>query len=184
MTNVEPTGQDPCNGYRNTLGLGAERGGTLRERPPLSLALFVIDTQRYALDLAAVERVLPLVAVTPLPHAPAIALGLINIHGEIIPVVDIRRRFGFPPRGVGLTGHLLIARTARRAVALQVDEVLGTLEFEADAVRPAADVLPGIGHVAGIVALADGLLFIHDLDTFLSLEEDDQLTAAIEEARR
>jgi purine-binding chemotaxis protein CheW len=149
----------------------------------LPLVVFVIEGQRYALRLPAVERVLPLVEASPLPEAPVIALGVINLHGQVIPVLDIRRRFGFPARAYGPTAHLLVARTRRRTLAVPVDEVLGVQEVAATTVTAPADVLPGIGHVAGIVALADGLLFIHDLETFLSLDEEHRLEEALEAMR-
>jgi purine-binding chemotaxis protein CheW len=150
----------------------------------LRLVVFVIEEQRYALPLAAVERILPMVAVSPLPEAPAVALGVINVHGQVLPVLDIRRRFGLPPRDYDLRSHLLLARTSRRTLALPVDEVLGVSEVAAEAVAPPDAILPGIGHVAGIVALADGLLFIHDLDAFLSLDEERRLTESLEEIGR
>lgn len=124
-----------------------------------------------------------MVAVSPLPNAPAVALGAINVHGSVIPVVDIRRRFGFPPRDYGITAHLLVARTSRRTLAVPVDEVLGVKEVAAETVTAPDSVLPGIGHVSGIVALADGLLLIHDLDTFLSLDEEQRLREALEEMK-
>lgn len=138
-----------------------------------------MDRQRYALELRAVERVLPMVAVSPLPQAPPIALGVINLHGQVIPVLDLRRRFGWPARDYGIGGHLLVARTSRRLLALPLDEVTGVQEVAPPAVVPPAAVLPGIGHVAGIVTLPDGLLFIHDLDTFLSLEEEQTLDGSL-----
>ena len=149
--------------------------------PSLRLVVFVIEGQRYALPLRAVERVLPIVAVSPLPKAPAVALGVINVHGQVIPVVDIRLRFGFPPRDYGLTAQLVVARTARRTLVVPVEEVLGVTEVATEGITSPDAVLPGIGHVAGIVTLADGLLFIHDLDTFLSLDEEQRLTEALEE---
>ena len=145
-----------------------------------SLVVFAIEGQRYALNLPVVERVLPIAEVSPLPEAPPIALGVINIHGQVIPVLDIRQRFGLPPCEYGLTARLLVARTRRRMLAVPVDEVFGVSEITAEAVASPDDVLPGIGHVAGIVALADGLMFIHDLDTFLSLDEEQRLTDALE----
>lgn len=147
----------------------------------ITLVVFDVERQRYALPLHDVERVLPMVAVSPLPKAPAVAIGVINLHGKIIPVLDVRRRFGLPSRDYGLTAHLLVARTVRRIVALPVDEVLGVRNVATDTVTPPDGVLPGIGHVAGIAALADGLLFIHDLETFLSLDEERRLTDAMEE---
>jgi len=158
-------------------------GDDLRS-PVLSLVIFSLEGQRYALGLPAVERVLPMVEVSPLPNAPPITLGVINYHGMVIPVLDIRRRFSFPPRDYGLTAHLLVARTSRRTLAVPVDEVLGVKEVAEVAVTPPEVILPGIGHVAGIVALAEGLLFIHDLATFLSLDEEHRLTEALEEKGR
>lgn len=149
--------------------------------PVLQLVVFVIEGQRYALPLPGVERVLPMVAVSPLPKGPAVALGMINLHGQVIPVVDIRRRLDLPPHDYGVTAHLLVARTVRRILAMPVDKVLGVKEVAAEAITPPDTVLPGIRHVAGIVTLPDGLLFIHDLDAFLSLDEERQLTQALEE---
>lgn len=142
----------------------------------------MIDGQRYGLALHTVERVFPMVAVSPLPKAPAIALGVINLHGRVIPVVDIRRRFGLPLGDYGPTAHLLVARTARRTLALPVDTVPGVMEIAAEAVVPPGAALPGIGYVAGIAALEDGLLFIHDLEAFLSLDEEQQLAEALGES--
>lgn len=146
----------------------------------LRLVLFRLDGQRCALPLEAVDRILPLAAVSPLPKAPAITIGVINVHGAVLPVLDIRRRFGFPPRDYGVTGQLLVARTSRRTLAVPVDEVVGVQEVAVDSVIAPDAILPGIGHVAGIVALADGLLLIHDLEAFLSLDEERDLTAALE----
>jgi purine-binding chemotaxis protein CheW len=125
-----------------------------------------------------------MVEVSPLPKAPPITLGVINYHGMVIPVLDIRRRFSFPPRDYGLKAHLLVARTSRRTLAVPVDEVLGVKEVAEVAVTSPEVILPGIGHVAGIVSLTDGLLFIHDLATFLSLDEEQRLTEALEEKER
>jgi purine-binding chemotaxis protein CheW len=122
-----------------------------------------------------------MVAISPLPQAPAVALGVISVHGRVVPVLDLRRRFGFPLCDYGLTAHLLVARTSRRTLALPVDEVHGVSEVAAEDIAPPDAVLPGIAHVAGIVALADGLLFIHDLEACLSLDEEQRLAAALQE---
>lgn len=145
------------------------------------LVVFDIEGQRYALRLGAVEQVLPMVAIAPLPKAPSVACGVINLYGQVVPVLNIRSRFSLPPRDYGLTGRLLVVRTRRRIVALPVDEVVGVEEVVGETVTPPGAVLPGIGYVEGIVACADGLIFIHDLDTFLSLDEEQQLSEALEE---
>ncbi|MGH8055679.1 MAG: chemotaxis protein CheW [Candidatus Entotheonellia bacterium] len=160
---------------------GARPAGEMRVGGVLQLVVFMIAGQRYALQLQRVERVLPIVAISSLPQAPAITLGVINLHGSILAIVDLRRRFNLPPHEYGLTGHLLLVRTIQRRLGFPVDEVLGVMEVAAEGVTPPHTVLPGIGHVAGIVTLADGLLFLHDLDTVLSLHEEQSLSRALEE---
>ncbi len=147
------------------------------------LVVFSLDGQRFGLALETTERVLPMAAVSPLPGCPAVVLGAINLHGKVVPVLDIRCRLGLPARRYGPAARLLIARAAGRIVALPVDEVSGVAEVAVESVVAPDTVLPGIGHVSGIAALADGLLLIHDLDTFLSLEEERQLTAAVRSER-
>ncbi len=140
---------------------------------------FALDDQRYGLPLAAVERVVRMVAITPLPQAPPIVLGIINVHGRVIPVVDIRRRFRLPPRHPRATDQLIIAHTLRRSLALVADPVVGVIQCAVSAVVPAGTVLPSLGYVAGVVKLPSGLVLLHDLDTFLSLDEEQTLTAAL-----
>jgi purine-binding chemotaxis protein CheW len=146
----------------------------------LSLVVFSIAGQRYALNLPVVERVVCMVEVSPLPKAPVVVLGVINFHGQIIPAIDIRRRFGHSPSHYGLTSCLLVAQTSRRKLALPVDEILGVQEVPSENVTLPDAVLPGTGLVAGIAALSDGVLLIHDLDTFLSLDEEQRLAEAFE----
>lgn len=145
---------------------------------PLRLVVFLIDGTRYALALSIVERVLPMVAVTPVPGAPSVILGAINLGGHVVVVADLRRRLDLPPRDWGPAAHLLMGRTARRTLAVPIDDVLGVSEVAPEEVTPGA-VFARPRHVAGIVALADGLLFIHDLDAFLSLDEEQQLDESL-----
>ena len=144
------------------------------------LVVFQIEDQRFALNLSAVERVLPMVAVSALPNAPQVVLGAINVHGSILPVVDIRRRLGIHARPYGSSTHLVLARTPRRRVAVAADAVLGVTQQPIDNMVASCDVLPNLSDVAGIVPLEDGLLLVQDLDTLLSLDEEQQLTHAIE----
>ena len=76
------------------------------------LVVFSLDDQQYALLLPVVERVINAVAVTPLPEAPDIVLGVINIYGEIIPVMNIRKRFGLPEREIDIKDQLIISRSS------------------------------------------------------------------------
>ncbi len=146
---------------------------------PMRLVVFILDEQRYGLRLSAVERVVRAVEVTPLPAAPEIVLGMINVEGCIVPVIDVRRRFHLPGKEMNVNDHLLIARTARRTVALLADSVSTTVEIPADEVVRSSEILPQMKYVDGVAKLEDGMVLIHDLDRFLSLEEEDALDEAV-----
>jgi purine-binding chemotaxis protein CheW len=144
------------------------------------LVVFTLDEQRYALPLSATDRVVRMVSITPLPKAPDIILGVINFHGTVIPVVNVRRRFGLPERKVVLTDQLVVAHTARRPVALVVDAVLDVIAGAAQNLIATETVLLKLEYVEGVIKLTDGLIFIHDLDKFLSLEEENLLDRVLE----
>lgn len=145
-----------------------------------SLVVFSLDNQRYALPLDRVRRSIRVVAITPLPEAPAIVLGIIDLGGLVTPVIDLRARFNHPARDLRLSDHLIIADTGKRTVALLVDDTEGVMEASLECLVPAGDILPGLDVVAGVVKLEDGLVLIHDLERLLSLEEE----AAIDRALR
>lgn len=145
----------------------------------IHLVVFTLDDRRYALRLSAVERTFRMVEISPLPKAPEIVLGVINVEGRIVPVIDIRRRFRLPERDATLNDRLIAARTTERTVALAVDAVGGVIERSEQEVIGAEKILPGMEYVEGIVKLDDGLILIHDIDRFLSLEEEKKLDEAM-----
>ena len=141
--------------------------------------LLAIGGQTYALHFEAVERVLRMVEVTPLPGAPTVVEGVINIQGEVVPVVSIRRRLGLAQRGIALTDSLLVARARGRRVAIMAESVLGVLERPADAVVSVGDLAQDIHPIEGVLKTADGLVLIHDLERFFSPEEEQSLALAL-----
>ena len=136
--------------------------------------------RRYAVSLAAVERIVHVVEVAPLPKAPEIVLGLINFAGRIIPVVDMRQRFRLPAREAGLYDQVIIARTSKREIAFIADGVAGVIECPEAEITAAAKIVPGLEYLQGVLKLKDGLIFIHDLERFLSLDEEKSLDEAMQ----
>jgi purine-binding chemotaxis protein CheW len=147
----------------------------------MRLVVFLLDHQRYALSLTRVKRAIRVVAITPLPAAPAIVLGVIDLGGAVIPVINIRNRFNQSPRDVRLSDHFIIATTGKRTVALLVDETEGVIEVSPESCAPAGEILPGLPLVDGAVKLETGLVLIHDLDRLLSLDEERAIDRALEE---
>lgn len=139
------------------------------------ILVFVLDEPRYALDLSVVVRVVQAVEITLLPKSPPFVMGVINVQGQIVPVVDIRRRLNLPVRDLALTDQFILARTAHRLVALLVDGVEGVHELTESALVTAEDLLPGTEYIHGLAKLNKDLILICDLDQFLSLDDEQAL---------
>lgn len=146
----------------------------------IRLLLLEVAGQTYALHLEAVDRVLRMVEITPLPGAPEVVEGVINLQGGLLPVVNIRRRLGLANRATGPADALVVARTGTRTIAVVAESVLGTAERSVEAVVNIGDVPLNIEHIEGILKASDGLVLIHDLDRFFSPEEELSLDLALE----
>ena len=146
----------------------------------IRLVLLTVDGQTYALHLEAVDRILRMAEVTPLPGAPDAVAGVINIQGEVVPIVSIRRRLGLAHRGVGVSDSLVVARARARRLAIIAESVLGVVERPADAVVSTSDISQGIEHIEGVLKTSDGLVLIQDLDRFFSPDEEQSLDLALE----
>ena len=142
---------------------------------------FLLDGAWYALRLDTVDRVVPAAALTPLPGAPAIVLGLLDIEERIVPVVDIRARFHPPGREMGVDDCFIIATTARWALGILVDAPGEVIEVAEADIDRGYGVLLGSEYIAGVVRLGVGLVLIHDLESFLSLEEEMSIVGAMAE---
>lgn len=140
---------------------------------------FTVDGLRMALPLDKVERVVPAVEVTGLPHAPGAVLGVINIRGLVIPVFDLRRRFNLPEKEILPENKMIISTAARRTVAIVADDVTGVIETGPDEVAEPREVLPHLPHVKGVLKTGSGMLIIQDIDRFLSIIESDELESAL-----
>jgi purine-binding chemotaxis protein CheW len=158
-----------------------ERNGLASMSRAQALVVFSLEHQRYALDLGKVRRAVRVVAITPLPQAPPIVVGIIDLGGEVIPVVSLRVRFRLPPKETRLSDHLVVAHTGRRAVALLVDETNGVIEVSPEDVAKADRIVPGLADIDGAVKLTDGLILIHDLGRLLSLDEEKAIGQALRE---
>jgi purine-binding chemotaxis protein CheW len=148
------------------------------------LVVFNLDEQRFALDLACVERVIRIAEITPVPKAPPFLLGIINMNSRVIPVFNTRILFDLPDTEIELSDNLIVVLAAGLKVALLTDEVTGVLPYEEQKFVGREEIFPGIGEMQGIVRLDDGMIFIYDLNRFLAKESlavlcDDPVNAAL-----
>jgi purine-binding chemotaxis protein CheW len=175
-------------------------------KPTTSFVIFALDAHLFALELTSIHRVVRASEVTPLPHAPPVIMGVINVQGKLFPVVNLRHRFRLLEREIMPSDQfILVDRTEAqvtpsqfaqsmqsqsstlpsvmppigRRLALAVDSVMDIRTFNADELVVGDELIPHLEHVQGVAKIADTLILIQDLDRCLSLHEERMLDDAL-----
>lgn len=143
----------------------------------MSLLVFAVEEQKYALPTESVFHVIRTVKITTLPDLPHSVLGIINLHGQILPVYSIRRKMNLADRTL-TTDLLIITHAGERTVALMADTVNGVIDCEREInprEQPGGE-KPGF---AGCITTKDGIILIPDPERFLSESEEEKVTTAL-----
>lgn len=145
------------------------------------ILIFEIAGRRFGALLPDVVEVLRSATISPLPKAPPVIEGVLNVRGTVIPVLDIRIRFDLPGKPLELTDQLIVVRTQQHIAALRVDQAIDIVRIMDADIVDAKDVLPSSTYIAGVAKLPDGLVLINDLNAFLTQAEKEQLGHALTE---
>jgi purine-binding chemotaxis protein CheW len=151
-----------------TLSAAAAPGstGTARQTTETQIVVFELGDERYGLDIAAVYEIIRHQPITAVPQAPAFVEGVINLRGRIIPVVDLRDRFGMATGELTRASRIVVAEAAGTRVGLVVDGVSEVLMVPADAIEPTPEVAAGVdaAYLRGIAKLGERLIILLELD--------------------
>ena len=150
----------------------------------LEILLFRVGEDSYAVRGSEVTALVRAARLTPLPRAPKLCAGLLDLHGELLPILDLRRRFGLPPRPLRAADHFVIVQAGPRRIGLWVDRAEDFLSLPEAAFDASPAKLPRVGYVAGAVKLAQGPVLLSDLAAFLDEAESAALEAALREAEK
>jgi purine-binding chemotaxis protein CheW len=145
----------------------------------LDVVSFRAGGRHFGIPVAQVERVFHVAEIAPLSGAPIPIRGIVNIHGTVAPVVDLRRRFEERWTELRLSQRLVAIRTPQRPLALLADEVDGVRHIAEAALADMQALLPGAGVVTTIATTDEGLVYIYDVDALLSATEEAALAAAM-----
>ena len=142
-----------------------------------SLVVFTLGGGEYAIPTGEVGEVLRMVAVTPLPGAPAWLSGIVNLRGRVVPVIDLRTRLGFPDAPIGLSTPILIVEIDGIVAGLIADSVQGMASVSADELTwPGESDAPtpfvrAIAHVPGrLILVVDVSSVCEGVASFLSAD--------------
>jgi purine-binding chemotaxis protein CheW len=129
------------------------KGDGLREEQ-LEIVEFLLASERYAIESSWVREVYPLKDLTPLPGTPSFVLGIINVRGQIVSVVDLKKFFDLPAKGLSSLDKVLIVTDGRMEFGLLTDAVAGVREIALREIQPPLPTLTGIRaeYLTGVTA--------------------------------
>jgi purine-binding chemotaxis protein CheW len=149
----------------------------------MTLIEFACRGYRFALPLASVRRVTSSAQPTPLPGTPEIVLGILNVGGEVVTIINFHRRVGLPSSAIELSQQLLLVDIPGFCIGFIVDEVSGIATREIGDSSGVPDQFAGADFVEKIIRLDDGLCIICDPEKFLFSDEKILLGDALEHFR-
>ncbi len=143
----------------------------------LQLVTFSIGDEEFGVDILKVQEIIRTMEITKVPKAPDFVEGVINLRGKVIPIIDLRKRFGMETRGHDKDTRIIVIEINNMIVGFVVDSVSEVLRISADTVEPPPPVVAGVEseYIKGVGKLADRLLIMLDLDRLLSREEKEVL---------
>ena len=137
------------------------------------LVNFDLATESYGVDIGAVREIIRLQEITNVPRTPEFVEGVINLRGKVIPVVDIRKRFGLPVGDQSAENRIVVVDIGGQDIGVIVDAVNEVLRIFSDSVEPPSSVITTADsdYLMGIAKVDDKLLILLDLESVLSAEE-------------
>jgi purine-binding chemotaxis protein CheW len=140
--------------------------------PEDQFVIFSLDGNDFALPVGTVDRIVRAVNITGVPGAKENLLGVINLHGQAIPVFNIRKIFNLPLRGVKLSDLFLLVRISGRSVSIIADSVKGITKRKDQKIIPAGKIFPGMEKILeGLVFFEDGTVLIYDPEKLFSVQD-------------
>lgn len=145
--------------------------------PIYQLVTFRLEDETYGINVMHVQEVLRVTEIAPVPGAPPYVLGIINLRGNVVTVIDTRSRFGLPPGEIGEASRVVIIESEMQVVGILVDSVAEVVELKGSEI----DSAPNVGNeesskfIQGVATSDNNLLIVVDLNKLLSEEEWDQV---------
>ena len=138
-----------------------------------SFILFTVAGTTYALRSGEVRHMEMIEDITRVPNAPSFVDGVVFSRGQVVPVVNLRARFGFERAAHDLRSRLIVVQSAARLVGLIVDSAREFINIPPDAVQPPHEALAGMSgrYVEGVASIGDRLILILNLQRILSFAD-------------
>jgi purine-binding chemotaxis protein CheW len=138
----------------------------------VQLVIFKLANEDYGVPISKVQEINRMVMVTKLPQTPDFMEGIINLRGRIIPVVDLRKRFGFNSQEYQDTTRIIVVDISGQTVGIIVDAVHEVVKLAGDSIElPPPTFAMDVQFVQGIGKLDDRLVIVLDIDRIMTTDE-------------
>jgi len=144
----------------------------------IQMVTFRLADETYGINVMHVQEVLRITEIAPVPGAPVYVLGIINLRGNVVTVIDTRSRFGLPSAETDDSSRIVIIESEKQVVGILVDSVAEVVELNNSEI----DAAPNVGnddssrYIQGVANLENGLLIVVDLNKLLTDDEKQEIS--------
>jgi purine-binding chemotaxis protein CheW len=146
----------------------------------IQVVSFKLGAEEYGVDIAQVQEINRMVSVTHVPRAPHFMEGVINLRGQLIPIIDLRTRLGMPRAEHTKNTRIVVTEIGTKRVGMVVDSVSEVLRLPIEQIEDAPEMLSGVDteYIRGVGKIEDRLIILLDLARIISLAERRELESA------
>lgn len=154
------------------------------EHTEYQFVVFRLAEEEYGVLITQVMEIIRMTPTTKVPRSPHFVEGIINLRGQIIPIVDMKKRFALPATEYTGDSRIIVIQVGSSTFGIQVDSVSEVLRVRSSNIEPAPSIVCGIDtrYITGVAKVDERLLILLDLDMLLSDEEKEQLLQIEESA--
>lgn len=149
-----------------------------KQHGPIQWVTFRLGDEMYGINVMQVQEVLRLTEIAPVPGAPGYVIGIINLRGNVVTVIDLRNRFGLPSKESDDASRIVIIEAEDQVIGILVDSVAEVVELRSTDIETA----PNVGneessrYIQGVSSRGNELLILLDLNKLFSDEEKAEMS--------
>ena len=134
--------------------------------------VFQLEDELYGVDIHQVIRIEKMLPLTRVPNAPAFVMGVCNLRGSVIPVIDLKKRLALPSRQ-DENAKIIIVNVGKQVVGMTIDSTVDVSSIQSDEIEPSPTLVTGIDaqFIQGVAKLSNRLLIILDMERVLTVDQ-------------
>jgi purine-binding chemotaxis protein CheW len=148
------------------------------------LISFGVDSENYGVKIQSVKEVIKIREITKLPKAPSFVKGVINLRGDVIPVIDFRDKFGIEQKDYTEITRIIVVEVDQKSIGIVVDSVSHVIRISQEEITPPPPMIGGIAeeYLLGIGKKGEDLIILIDIEKILSIKEKIELDQMLEKS--